>query len=670
MIRHMWMLGDSPNQQSTTEPSPLVAQAGMRISLAGESSREVTLSALLKLKGEIFGFSVGHGFQLENNKKAIVQASGQRLDIGIYNAAHDLNKKQIQDLTDYIRFFRLSERVRCAALNAQGERSVIAVPQNELSDNNVYRTIASGNRVHARVVRMEAGTYLRDRTSSDEHRYVSGGILIRPEVPTELFVGPGDSGTLIFTSTGEALGVVVARDEEYVLVAPIFESLKRRKLEFISLNDADSWNTGATDLRTEPEQLTSANVRSYAMSSEAVSEGHPNKVSDRISDEIVDLIYREALKTRTDPSAIRVDCQVMTTTNRIVIAGEVRVPFSLMKVQDGHEVIDPAKFKQVARKAVKDIGYEQDGFHWKQVKIDVLLHAWPLQPTHEDQTEDGEEFGEEGAGDAGTVYGYAVAETPDLMPAPIYYANRVLNLISAARREGSGDAGMLGPDAKCQIVVRYKDKKPVEISTITIAIQHLDQTWDSLKVRRVVEPYVREAFGGIPVSDDCLWYINPAGKFVIGGPDRSAGMTGQEVSGDTYGGLASQGGGLSGGDSTKIQRSGAYAARYIAKNVVAAGIAHQCSIQLSYAVGVSQPVSIFVDLHGTANNVREDDVEAAIRRTIDLSPAGIRKHLGLNKPIFARTSAYGHFGRRPSKDGGFSWERLDLVNALLEAIKT
>ena len=408
---------------------------------------------------------------------------------------------------------------------------------------------------------------------------------------------------------------------------------------------------------------------SYLFTSESVSEGHPDKVCDRISDEIVDLVYREAIKTKTDPWNVRIACETLATTNRVVIAGEVRLPHSLMKKdKNGAEIINPTKFKQAARKAIKDIGYEQDGFHWKNAKIDVLLHSQSADIAQGvDNASD--QQGEEGAGDQGIMFGYACTETPDLMPAPIYYSHRILQLLSEARRKGEGDAGKLGPDAKSQVTVRYENGKAAEVTSIVLSTQHLDDSWDSQKVRDVVEPYIREALGDLPISKDCNWYINPTGKFVIGGPDGDAGLTGRKIIVDTYGGAAPHGGGaFSGKDTTKVDRSAAYVARYLAKNVVAAGLAERCTIQLSYAIGVAQPLSIYVDLHGTGK-VTEDQIEEAIRKVIDLSPTGIRRHLNLNKPIYAKTSAYGHFGRKAGRDGSFSWEKLDLVKPLKDALK-
>ena len=416
---------------------------------------------------------------------------------------------------------------------------------------------------------------------------------------------------------------------------------------------------------------------SYLFTSESVSEGHPDKVCDRISDEIVDMIYREARKTGVDPWSVRVACETLATTNRVVIAGEVRLPETFLKKnKDGtiaHDrndqpMINPARFRAVARKAIRDIGYEQDGFHWKTAKIDVLLHPQSADIAQGvDNAADRE--GEEGAGDQGIMFGYACRETPDLMPAPIYYAHKILERLSAARHKGEGEAAKLGPDAKSQVTVRYENGKATEVTQIVLSTQHLDPSWDSNKVRSVVEPYIREALGDLKIADDCNWYINPTGKFVIGGPDGDAGLTGRKIIVDTYGGAAPHGGGaFSGKDTTKVDRSAAYAARYLAKNVVAAGLADRCTIQLSYAIGVAQPLSIYVDLHGTGK-VSEEVVEKALRKVMDLSPTGIRKHLDLNRPIYAKTSSYGHFGRKPGRDGSFSWEKTDLIKALKEAVK-
>ncbi|MCP3053939.1 methionine adenosyltransferase, partial [Aurantimonas marianensis] len=387
----------------------------------------------------------------------------------------------------------------------------------------------------------------------------------------------------------------------------------------------------------------------FVFTSESVSEGHPDKVCDRISDEIVDLVYREAKKTGVDPWSVRIACETLATTNRVVIAGEVRLPPSLMKTdKHGKAVINPSRFKSAARRAIRDIGYAQDGFHWKTAKIDVLLHsqsadiAQGVDKASDVKHIEGANAQNEGAGDQGIMFGYACRETPELMPAPIYYAHKILELLATARKKGEGDAALLGPDAKSQITVRYVEGTPTEVTSIVLSTQHIDEGWDSAKVRAVVEPYIRQALGDLAIADDCVWYINPTGKFVIGGPDGDAGLTGRKIIVDTYGGAAPHGGGaFSGKDTTKVDRSAAYAARYLAKNVVAAKLADRCTIQIAYAIGIAQPLSIYVDLHGTGHKVSEERIETAIRDVMDLSPTGIRRHLDLNKPIYAKTSAYG-----------------------------
>jgi len=415
---------------------------------------------------------------------------------------------------------------------------------------------------------------------------------------------------------------------------------------------------------------------SYLFTSESVSEGHPDKVCDRISDEIVDMVYREAHKGGTDLWQVRVACEVLATTNRVVIAGEVRVPDSLLKKdkegnpvcdKNGHQQVNPSKFKAAARRAIRAIGYEQEGFHWRNCKIEVLLHS---QSTDIAQGVDNaaDRQGEEGAGDQGIMFGYACRETEDLMPAPIYYAHKILEDLACARHAGEGEVARLGPDAKSQVTVRYVDNCPSEITSIVLSTQHLDEAWDSHKVREVVEPYIRTSLQNIKIADDCQWYINPTGKFVIGGPDGDAGLTGRKIIVDTYGGAAPHGGGaFSGKDTTKVDRSAAYAARYLAKNIVAAELAERCTIQLAYAIGVAQPLSLYIDLHGTGK-VEAEKIEAALRSLVDLSPSGIRRHLDLNRPIYAKTAAYGHFGRKPKRDGSFSWEKTDLVKPLKAAL--
>jgi S-adenosylmethionine synthetase len=397
--------------------------------------------------------------------------------------------------------------------------------------------------------------------------------------------------------------------------------------------------------------------QNYLFTSESVSEGHPDKVCDRISDEIVDLFFKEAAKAGMDASKVRVACETLATTNRVVIAGEVRTSLD--------EKAMKSKVKSAARKAIKAIGYEQDGFHWKKCKIDVLLH-----PQSADIAVGVDEAGNKdvGAGDQGIMFGYASRETPELLPAPIYYAHKILEILTLARKKGEGDAAKLGPDAKSQVTVKYENGKPVGVTQIVLSTQHLDETLTSADVRKIVEPYIRQALPDGWISKDTVWHINPTGKFVIGGPDGDAGLTGRKIIVDTYGGAAPHGGGaFSGKDPTKVDRSAAYAARYLAKNVVAAKLADRATIQLSYAIGVAKPLSIYVDLHGTGK-VDEAKLEDVLGKLVDLSPNGIRNHLGLNKPIYAKTSAYGHFGRKAGRDGSFSWEKTDLVDALKKAV--
>ena len=392
----------------------------------------------------------------------------------------------------------------------------------------------------------------------------------------------------------------------------------------------------------------------YLFTSESVSEGHPDKVCDRISDEVVDLFFREGAKAGIDAYAIRVACETLATTNRVVIAGEVRGP-----------AIDPKAIEKVARDAIKDIGYEQDGFHWDTANIEILLHA---QSADIAQGVDSAGNKDEGAGDQGIMFGYACRETPELMPAPIYYSHKILEDLAHARKSKTGDAAKLGPDAKSQVTVQYVDGKPVGVTQIVLSTQHVDESLSSEDVRRIVEPYIRKTLPEGWVSDKTVWHVNPTGKFVIGGPDGDCGLTGRKIIVDTYGGAAPHGGGaFSGKDPTKVDRSAAYVARYLAKNVVAAGLAERCTIQLSYAIGVAEPLSIYVDTHGTGS-VPEEKLEHVLAGVMRLSPRGIREHLQLNKPIYARTSSYGHFGRAPDAEGGFSWEKTDLVDRLRTAV--
>lgn len=388
----------------------------------------------------------------------------------------------------------------------------------------------------------------------------------------------------------------------------------------------------------------------YVFTSESVSEGHPDKVCDRISDAILDAFLTE------EPEA-RVACETFATTNRVVIGGEVGLS-DQAKLKDYMGKVDA-----ITRACIKDIGYEQDKFHHETVKVTNLLHE---QSAHIAQGVDASADKDEGAGDQGIMFGYATTETDALMPAPIQYSHAILRRLAEVRKNGTEPA--LGPDAKSQLSVRYVDGKPVGVTSIVLSTQHLDPDLTSADIRAIVEPYILETLPEGWVSADTAWHVNPTGKFVIGGPDGDAGLTGRKIIVDTYGGAAPHGGGaFSGKDPTKVDRSAAYASRYLAKNVVAAGLAERCTIQLSYAIGVARPLSIYADLHGTGE-ADPAAVEKAIDAVMDLTPRGIRQHLGLNRPIYERTAAYGHFGRTPADDGGFSWERTDLVDELKSAL--
>ena len=381
--------------------------------------------------------------------------------------------------------------------------------------------------------------------------------------------------------------------------------------------------------------------KSYIFTSESVSEGHPDKVCDRISDAVVDLFLGR------DPEA-RVACETLTTTNRIVLAGEVR---SSTPVH--HDEIEG-----VARAAVRDIGYEQDGFHWRTAEFSNYLHE---QSADIAMGVDASGNRDEGAGDQGIMFGYATDETPELMPAPIQYSHQILR--EMARQRQTGERPEFEPDAKSQVTLRYENGQPVGVPSVVVSTQHKDG-YSPGDIRELVRPIVQCVLpeGWFPPDDE--FYVNPTGNFVIGGPDGDAGLTGRKIIVDTYGGAAPHGGGaFSGKDPTKVDRSAAYACRWLAKNVVAAGLAKKCTIQVSYAIGVSKPLSLYVDFHGTGH-VEEPRVEDALRQIANLSPRGIRERLGLSRPIYARTSAYGHFGRQPDDDGGFSWEKLDLVDQL------
>ncbi|MBQ0816908.1 MAG: methionine adenosyltransferase [Methyloceanibacter sp.] len=380
----------------------------------------------------------------------------------------------------------------------------------------------------------------------------------------------------------------------------------------------------------------------YLFTSESVSEGHPDKVCDRISDAVVDL-YLAA-----DPLS-RVACETLVTTNRIVLAGEVRGPESVT-----HQNIEDA-----ARRAVREIGYEQDGFHWAKADFENYLHEQSVDIARGVDA-DSDSDKDEGAGDQGIMFGYACRETEPLMPAPIHYSHIILHEMAKARHAGRME---LGPDAKSQVTLVYEDGKPVRADSIVVSTQHSEETSQE-HLREIVKAIIDEVMPKGWVDANTQLYVNPTGRFVIGGPDGDAGLTGRKIIVDTYGGAAPHGGGaFSGKDPTKVDRSAAYAARYLAKNVVAAGLADKCTLQVSYAIGVSQPLSLYADLHGTGS-IAEEDLENVLRKVMDLSPRGIREHLDLSRPIYERTAAYGHFGRQPDNDGGFSWERLDLVEPI------
>lgn len=391
----------------------------------------------------------------------------------------------------------------------------------------------------------------------------------------------------------------------------------------------------------------------YLFTSESVSEGHPDKVCDRISDEVVDLYYRRALENGMPVSDVRVACETLATTNKVIVAGETR----------GCKSITPEDIDTLVRSAVRDIGYEQENFHWRDLDVEILLHA---QSSDIAQGVDGSLQKDEGAGDQGIMFGYACRETESLMPAPIYYAHKILRTLSLIRK--SGKLPFLGPDAKAQVSVRYINNRPSHVESLVISTQHLDINLNSSDIYNAIYEPVIDIFPAGWIDKKTVWHVNPTGKFTIGGPHGDCGLTGRKIIVDTYGGSAPHGGGaFSGKDPSKVDRSGAYAARYLARNIVAAELADRCTIQLSYAIGVSYPLSIYVNLHGTGK-IPHEHLERVLPQVMDLSPRGIRTCLSLNTPIYAKTAAYGHFGRKPDAEGGFSWEREDLVKDLLTAV--
>ena len=380
---------------------------------------------------------------------------------------------------------------------------------------------------------------------------------------------------------------------------------------------------------------------SYIFTSESVSEGHPDKVCDRISDAVVDLLLGK-------DSEARVACETLTTTNQIILAGEIRCAVD----------VSSEEIEAVAREAVRDIGYEQEGFHWKNSNFQNFLHG---QSVHIAQGVDGGDNKDEGAGDQGIMFGYATNETPELMPAPIQYSHQILKRMAVLRKSGARPE--FEPDAKSQVTLRYVNGQPAGVESVVVSTQHKDGV-SQAEIRELVRPIVAEVLPEGWFPPEAEFYVNPTGTFVIGGPDGDAGLTGRKIIVDTYGGAAPHGGGaFSGKDPTKVDRSAAYACRWLAKNVVAAGLSERCTIQVSYAIGVSKPLSLYVDLHDSGE-IDEARLEDALRQMVDLSPRGIRTRLQLNRPIYARTAAYGHFGRKPDNEGGFSWEKTDLADEL------
>ncbi len=386
----------------------------------------------------------------------------------------------------------------------------------------------------------------------------------------------------------------------------------------------------------------------YLFTSESVSEGHPDKVADRISDTVLDAFLAADGQSR-------VACETLVTTNRVVLAGEVRGP----------EKVTTDLLIDRARDAIRDIGYDQAGFSWKNAQIDCLLHA---QSADIAAGVDSAGNKDEGAGDQGIMFGYACSETPALMPAPLHYAHQILLKINEGRKSGDPAVAGLLPDAKSQVTLKYVDGKPVKATSIVLSTQH-EEGMDQGEIKDRLKGLICSTLPDGWMCPDEELYVNPTGKFVIGGPDGDTGLTGRKIIVDTYGGASPHGGGaFSGKDPTKVDRSAAYACRYLAKNVVAAGLAERCTLQISYAIGVSHPLSVYVDLQGTGKDVEEEKLEKVLRELMNLTPRGIREHLRMNRPIYAVTSAYGHFGREPDEElDNFTWERTDLVPELRSA---
>tara|TARA_Y100000590_G_scaffold468580_1_gene651812 strand:- start:735 stop:1904 length:1170 start_codon:yes stop_codon:yes gene_type:complete len=382
-------------------------------------------------------------------------------------------------------------------------------------------------------------------------------------------------------------------------------------------------------------------LKEYIFTSESVSEGHPDKICDLISDNIVDLFLSK------DPSS-RVAAETMVTTDKVVISGEV----------NGPDVFKETSIEDLVRSTIKRIGYEQEGFHWRTVNIQNNLHQQSKDIAIGVNKENEKD---QGAGDQGIMFGYACKETKELMPAPIHYSHLILESLAKARHEGKEK--LLLPDSKSQVSLEYKNGKPIKAKAIVVSTQH-DPSLQQEDVKEIIKPYVVNTLPKGWMCDDKNFFVNPTGRFVIGGPVGDCGLTGRKIIVDTYGGAAPHGGGaFSGKDPSKVDRSGAYAARYLAKNIVAADLADQCTIQISYAIGISKPVSIYINTHGESK-IKGDEISNKISKIMDLSPYGIKKKLSLNKPIYAKTAAYGHFGRNPEEDGSFSWEKTDLVESL------
>jgi S-adenosylmethionine synthetase len=645
---------------ATVEGPPWFVVSNAMISAEHSIVKVGRIGGLFQNSSVIFAVTAAHVIQgdgvdismIEQSKNLKMKIGTNRDTVGIANRNNAGNENRV---SEKLVWFRIAD-------DQLVEATVNGKPQTISEQPAVYQL---GKRVHlgsrplaGRVTAVRASAYLTD---GFQEELFHGGIVVVSEDPKRPFAVPGDSGSPVFNEKGETVGLVVAGDDEGTFIAPLGEAVTELNMLPLTRKLALKRNREVLRRRSLKVRQSPVTARSwggfrghYLFSSESVSEGHPDKVCDRISDEVVDLFFRESQKGGVDPSAVRVACEVLATTNKVIIAGETRGPESIT-----NDLIE-----DVARRAIKSIGYEQDGFHWRAADIEILLHSQsPDIARGIDAMQSGSNK-EEGAGDQGIMFGYACTETPSLMPAPIYYAHRILRNLANARKSRRSSAAVLGPDAKSQVTVQYENGKPVGVRHIVLSTQHYDPELSSSDVREIVEPFIRKAFPSGWITAGTVWHINPTGRFVIGGPDGDCGLTGRKIIVDTYGAAAPHGGGaFSGKDPTKVDRSAAYAARYLAKNIVAAGLADRCTLQLAYAIGVARPLSMYVDTHGTGR-VSEEKLEKAVAESMDLTPRGIRTHLDLNKPIYARTSSYGHFGRTPDKDGGFSWEKTDLADAL------